>query len=126
MKFNNKNIILFVFTYILLIVVVNLVIAIFLTPNFNVAISILLNWPTSLSFTSPSCLFFPLNPFDKSLSLYCPVNWGLILFNVFFTALSYLLVFSKKLKYTYWIIIFIFLNIFIALIFVLKNYLQMP
>ena len=126
MKFNSKNLTIFITSYISLIVVANLFLAVFMTRDLSVAFNVLINWPASLSFTTPACAFFPLNPLDKSQGLNCPPSWGLILFNISFATLSYLLLFNKKIKYLYWVIAFTFFNLIIALIFVLKDYLRLP
>ena len=123
-KFNYKNIALFAATYISLTVLANLIFAIFITEDLWVGLRVLISWPMSLSIASPACLFFPLNPFDHSQGLNCPPSWGLILYNLFFAALSSVLLFNKKLKFNHWIIAFAFLNVLMVFVFILKETLR--
>jgi len=122
MKLNIKDLTRFVGYYLLIIFVVNFVFAIFLYRDFAMLLDFFINIPKSLFFSFP-CTIFPVDMTTRG-EFSCPVDYGLILLNSYLAVLSLGLVFSKKLKFSHWVIAFIFFNLLILGILTFNNYLN--
>lgn len=122
MKLNYKNLLRFTGYYLLIVFIVNLVFVLILFPDIK---TLFLIFPDMLrSLTVPSlCLIFPVDYLNTSQGFNCPINYGIILLNIYFAALSVILIFTRKLKIFHWVIAFVFLNSLVLIVLALKDYL---
>lgn len=123
--FKAKTLILFISSYLLIIIISDLVFALFITGNFLNLFEVLKSLPASFSPASLPCLIFPPNFFNQKENLTCPVDYSIIVANVYFAALSSYLFFTKKLKFPNWVVAFISLNLFVLSFMALKYYLDL-
>jgi len=118
MKLTFRNIKIFIISYLAIFIGLNLILTIFLSPSTLNLENILDSF--NLSFLS--CSQVP--PNNYLISSFCSSRLQLIAVNVYLATISYIGVFSRKLKYSHWIIMFVFLNLLLAAAWFLKDLLR--
>ena len=124
LKLIPRHVLFFLFVYSTLLLIINLL--------FTLAVQIpserfefLKRFPLSFSFSLTPCAIAKTNTFSLHKDIICTPDYGVILLYIYFAAVSFLLVFSRKLKFGHWIIGFIFFNLLAGVFLVLKDYLYL-
>lgn len=119
-----KNLFLFFSAYIILLFIINLFLVLF--EQFpSERIEFLKKFLFSFSISFLPCTVSKVSSYAPGTDAVCIPDSGLILLYIYFAALSFLLVFNKKLKFFHWMIGFVFFNLIAGVFIVLKAYLYL-
>lgn len=118
MKLTTRNIKIFIISYLVIFIGLNFILTVFLSPS-TLNLEKIFN---GLNLSFLSCSQLP--PDNHIIFSLCSSNLQLIAVNIYLATISYIGVFSRKLKYSYWIILFVFLNLLFAAVWALKDLLR--
>lgn len=124
LNLNPRNLLLFSSVYTVLLFIINVLMVVLAQPA-SKRIDLLLKLPFSLSLSLVPCDVLKINSFSVGGDTVCTTNFGLILLYSYFAALSFLLIFKKKLKFLNWIIGFTAINLIAGFFIMLKAYIYL-